>query len=235
MDSAQQNLWKKAAAEAAARIVEDGMVLGLGSGTTAALFVTALGTRVLQEGLHVSGIPTSEQTAHLARSSNIPLVTFAEHAQIDLTVDGADEVELGTLFLVKGHGGALLREKIVATASKRMVVIADQTKLVEHLGRESVPVEVVQFGWQATESRLKQLGAKTSLRLAGENRPLVTDNGNYIIDCAFGLMENPKEVAHHLDHVTGAVEHGLFLGTASEVLVGGPGGIKTLRRDAAAK
>jgi len=184
MGSSQQDLWKKAAAEAAASLVEDGMVLGLGSGTTAALFVTALGARVSGHGLRVSGIPTSEQTAELARSLNIPLVTFAEHIQIDLTVDGADEVEPNTLFLVKGHGGALLREKIVAAASKRMVVIADETKLVEHLGKHPVPVEVVQFGWQSTENRLKRLGAKTSLRMAGGNKPLVTDNGNYIIDCA---------------------------------------------------
>jgi len=235
MDSAQQDLWKKAAAEAAASLVEDGMVLGLGTGTTAAVFVTALGARVSKEGLRVSGISTSEHTAELARSLGIPLVTFAEHIQLDLTVDGADEVELSTLFLVKGHGGALLREKIVAAASKRMVVIADETKLVDHLGKQSVPVEVVQFGWQATENRLKQLGAKTSLRLAAAGKPLITDNGNYIIDCAFGVMDKPKEAAHHLDHVVGAVEHGLFLGFASQVLVGGPGGVKTLQRAAAAQ
>ncbi len=164
-----------------------------------------------------------------------PLSTFAEHIQLDLTVDGADEVELSTLFLVKGHGGALLREKIVAAASKRMVVIADETKLVAKLGKQSVPVEVVQFGWQVTDDRLKKLGAKTSLRLTADSKPFVTDNGNYIIDCAFGLIEKPKELAHHLDHVVGAVEHGLFLGFASEVLVGGPEGVKILQRAAAAK
>jgi ribose 5-phosphate isomerase A len=235
MDPARQQSWKEAAANAAAKLVENGMVLGLGTGTTAALFVTALGRRVSEEGLRVSGVPTSEDTAELARSLHIPVVTFAERIQLDLTVDGADEVELGTLFLIKGHGGALLREKIVAAASKRMVVIADETKLVEHLGKCSVPVEVVQFGWQVTESRLKQLGAKTSLRLASGSKPLITDNGNYIIDCAFGTMEKPKETAHHLDHVVGAVEHGLFLGLASEVLVGGPGGVKILHREAAVK
>jgi ribose 5-phosphate isomerase A len=235
MDSTQQHLWKEAAAQAAANVVENGMVLGLGTGSTAALFVRALARRVSEEGLRVSGIPTSQQTAESARSLGIPLVTFAEHIQIDLTVDGADEVEMNTLFLIKGHGGALLREKIVAAASERMVVIADETKLVEHLGKHSVPVEVVQFGWQATENRLKQLGAKTSLRFAGGREPLITDGGNYIIDCAFGMMEKPKETAHHLDHVVGAVEHGLFLGFASQVLVGGPGGVKTLQRETAAK
>jgi ribose 5-phosphate isomerase A len=211
------------------------MVLGLGTGSTAAEFVTALGTRVAKEGLRVSGVSTSEHTAALARSLGIPLATFAEHIQLDLTVDGADEVELSTLFLVKGHGGALLREKIVAAASKRMVVIADETKLVAKLGKQSVPVEVVQFGWQVTDDRLKKLGAKTSLRLTADSKPFVTDNGNYIIDCAFGLIEKPKELAHHLDHVVGAVEHGLFLGFASEVLVGGPEGVKILQRAAAAK
>jgi ribose 5-phosphate isomerase A len=235
MNTSQQDLWKNAAAEAAAKLVEDGMVLGLGTGSTAAEFVTALGTRVAKEGLRVSGVSTSEHTAALARSLGIPLATFAEHIQLDLTVDGADEVELSTLFLVKGHGGALLREKIVAAASKRMVVIADETKLVAKLGKQSVPVEVVQFGWQVTDDRLKKLGAKTSLRLTADSKPFVTDNGNYIIDCAFGLIEKPKELAHHLDHVVGAVEHGLFLGFASEVLVGGPEGVKILQRAAAAK
>jgi ribose 5-phosphate isomerase A len=235
MNTSQQDLWKKAAAEAAAKLVEDGMVLGLGTGTTAAEFVTALGTRVAKEGLRVSGVSTSEHTAALASSVGIPLATFAEHIQLDLTVDGADEVELSTLFLVKGHGGALLREKIVAAASKRMVVIADETKLVAKLGKQSVPVEVVRFGWQVTDDRLKKLGAKTSLRLTADSKPFVTDNGNYIIDCAFGVIEKPKELAHHLDHVVGAVEHGLFLGFASEVLVGGPEGIKILQRAAAAK
>jgi ribose 5-phosphate isomerase A len=235
MDSAQQGLWKKTAAEAAAKLVEDGMVLGLGTGTTAAVYVTALAERVSRERLRVCGISTSEHTADLARSLGIPLTTFAEHIQIDLTVDGADEVELRTLFLVKGHGGALLREKIVAAASKRMVVIADETKVVERLGKQSVPVEVVQFGWQVTEDRLKRLGAKTSLRRTAEEKIFVTDNGNYIVDCDFGLIEKPKEIAHHLDHVVGAVEHGLFLGFASQVLVGGPAGVKTLQRAAAAQ
>jgi ribose 5-phosphate isomerase A len=233
MDLVEQNQWKKAAAETAAKLVEDGMIVGLGTGSTAAFFVRALAQRISGENLRVLGIPTSEHTAELARSLNVPLTTFAEHTQIDLAVDGADEVELGTLFLIKGQGGALLREKIVAAASKRMIVIADETKLVERLGsKTSVPVEVVQFGWQATENRLRGIGAKTSLRLAAGGKPLVTDSGNYIIDCAFGPMEKPKEIAHHLDHVVGAVEHGLFLGFASQVLVGGRDGVKTLTRAA---
>jgi len=133
LDSSQQNQWKKAAAEAAAKLVEDGMIVGLGTGSTATYFVNALAKRVAHEHLHISGIPTSQKTAALARSLKIPLSTFAAHTQIDLTVDGADEVERGTLYLIKGHGGALLREKIVAAASKRMAIVVDETKLVDRL------------------------------------------------------------------------------------------------------
>jgi ribose 5-phosphate isomerase A len=230
MNRAQQDQWKKAAAEAAAQVVESGMVVGLGTGSTAAFFVKALGRRIAKkERLRLVGIPTSQQTARLARSLKIPLGTFASHAEIDLTVDGADEVELGTLYLIKGHGGALLHEKIVASASKRMIVIADESKLVDRLGSKvSVPVEVVKFGWQVTERKLRQIGGSPSLRLATGKRPFVTDGGNYVLDCAFGAMENPKETAHHLDHVIGAVEHGLFLGFTREVFVGGPDGVRVL-------
>jgi ribose 5-phosphate isomerase A len=223
--------WKKAAAEAAAKLVEDGMVVGLGTGSTAGFFVSALGQRISAEHLRISGIPTSDQTAAQARGLKIPLTNFAEHAQIDLTVDGADEIEKGTLYLIKGHGGALLREKIVAAASKRMIVVADETKLSERLGSlVSVPVEVVQFGWEATQRRLGELGGNPALRLGKDGEPFVTDSGHYIIDCAFGPMENPKEIAHHLDHVVGSVEHGIFLKFASEVFVGGSGGVKILRK-----
>jgi ribose 5-phosphate isomerase A len=229
MDASEQNRWKKAAAEAAGKLVETGMIVGLGTGSTASFVVSELGRRVSQEGLRIIGIPTSERTAEQARSLKIPLATLAEHTEIDLTIDGADEVERGTLYLIKGHGGALLREKIVAAASKRMAVVADETKLVERLGTHfSVPVEVVPFGWQATERKLRQLGANPTLRLSADKRPYVTDGGHYIIDCAYGPMQAPKEVAHHLDHVVGAVEHGLFLGFASQVFVCGHGGVKVL-------
>jgi len=233
MVASDQEHWKRAAAEAAAKLVEDGMVVGLGSGTTAALFVNAVARRISQEGLRVVGIATSDRTAERARGLKIPLTTFAEHRQIDLTIDGADEVELGALGLIKGHGGALLREKIVAASSKRMAVVADETKLVKRLGSlVSVPVEVVQFGWQTTAQKLSQLGANPSLRIGAAGKPFVTDSGNFILYCAFGQMENPKEVAHHLDHVVGAVEHGLFLGLASEALIGGRDGVIVLTRNA---
>ena len=231
MDAAEQHQWKKAAAEAAVKLVEDGMVLGLGTGSTASLFVSALGRRLAEDGLRITGIATSEQTATLARGLQIPLSSFAEHTRIDLTVDGADEVERGTLYLIKGHGGALLREKIVAAASERMVVIADETKVVDELGSlVSVPVEVVRFGWQATGRLLTDIGGNPSLRLGPDKKPYVTDGGNYIMDCAFGVIAKPKEIAHHLDHVVGAVEHGLFLALAKEAIVGGREGVTVLRR-----
>jgi ribose 5-phosphate isomerase A len=231
MTLSQQDQWKKAAAEAAAKLVESGMVVGLGTGSTAAFLVSALGRRVAEENLRIVGIPTSDRTGNLAQAQNIPLTTFAEHTEIDLTIDGADEVLPGPLYLIKGHGGALLREKIVAAASKRMVVVADETKIVERLGSlVSVPVEVVPYGWQATQKKLIELESKPSLRLGTDKKPYVTDGGHYILDCAFGPMEDPKEIAHHLDHVVGLVEHGLFLKYASEAFISGPEGVKILKR-----
>ncbi len=231
IDASLQNEWKRLAAESAVRLVEDGMVIGLGTGSTAAFFLAALAQRLSNERLRIAGIPTSEHAAALARQLEIPLTTFTEHLRIDLTVDGADEVELGTLSLIKGRGGALLREKIVAAASDRMVVVADETKVSEKLGTlSSVPVELVQFGWQVTLKKLGELGGNPELRLGPNGKPLITDGGNYIADCAFGPMASPRETAHHLDHVIGAVEHGLFLGFAREVIVGGRTGTKILKR-----
>jgi ribose 5-phosphate isomerase A len=231
MNADEQNNCKKAAAEAAAALVQDGMILGLGTGSTFAFFIEALGQRLAADRLRISGIPTSRHTEDLARASRIPLTSFAEHASIDLTVDGADEVERGTICLIKGHGGALLREKIVAAASRRMVVIADETKLVDRLGSlVAVPVEVVRFGWQATARSLAKIGGNPSLRLGSDNTPYITDGGNFIMDCAFGPINEPKEVAHQLDHVVGVVEHGLFLRYASEAIIAGRDGVKTYRR-----
>jgi ribose 5-phosphate isomerase A len=225
--------WKKAAGEAAAQLVEDGMVVGLGSGSTASLFVSALARRISDERLRIVGVPTSLQTEHQARSLNIPLATLAEQPEIDLTIDGADEVLPGSLSLIKGHGGALLREKIVASCSKRMAVVADETKIVNRLGSlVSVPVETVPFAWEATQRKLQVLGADSSLRLNPDGKPYVTDGGHYIINCAFGPMEHPKEVADQLDHVVGVVEHGLFLGFATEALLAGRDGLKTLKKAA---
>src|ERR1700678_2272630 len=231
MELSQQNQWKKEAGDAAAMLVEDGMVVGLGTGSTATFAIAAIGRRVAQEGLRVLGIPTSDRTAEQARAANIPLTTFAEHTQIDLTIDGADEVLPGPLYLIKGHGGALLREKIVASASKRMAVVADDTKLVKSLGElVSVPVEVVPFGWEATQKKLEKLNARPALRLGADGKPYITDGGHYILDCSFGAMSDPKETAHHLDHVVGLVEHGLFLKFATEAVIAGADGIKVLKK-----
>jgi ribose 5-phosphate isomerase A len=232
MELSQQDQWKKVAGDAAAMLVENGMVVGLGTGSTASFAIAAIGRRVAQEGLRILGIPTSDRTADQARTEKIPLTTFAEHTQIDLTIDGADELLPGPLYLIKGHGGALLREKIVASASKRMAVVADDTKLVTRLGElVSVPVEVVPFGWQVTARRLAELGGKPTLRLAADQKPYLTDSGHYILNCAFGALDDPKETAHHLDHVIGLIEHGLFLKFATEAFIAGTNGVQVLKRE----
>jgi ribose 5-phosphate isomerase A len=231
MDASQQNQYKKEAAQAAAQLVQNGMIVGLGTGTTAAYLVSELGRRGAEEGLRFTGVPTSERTAEQARSFGIPLATLADIKEIDLTIDGADEVQLGTLALIKGHGGALLREKIVASASKRMAVIVDETKLVKRLGGTlAVPVEVVPFGWEATARKLRAMGAGPELRPGVDDKPYVTDGGHYILDCAFGPIADPQKVARELDETVGVVEHGLFLGLAKQVFVGGPGGVKILKQ-----
>jgi ribose 5-phosphate isomerase A len=225
----EQDRLKRLAAAAAIAEVKDGMVLGLGSGSTAAFAVEALAARVAQ-GLDVVAIPTSEQTGTQARRLGIRLSSFAEHRRIDMTIDGADEVEIGTLNLIKGRGGALLREKIVASASDRMVVVVDEGKLVDRLGQQMpVPVEIVAFGWQVTLDRLADLGAKPTLRIAGDE-PYRTDSGNHIADCAFGEIDDPANLEPRLAAITGVVESGLFLGLASRVIVGTGTGVKLLDR-----
>jgi ribose 5-phosphate isomerase A len=226
--SQDENQLKTAAAESAAAQVTDGMIIGLGSGSTAALAVSALGRRV-REGLRIVGIPTSESTAAQARALGIPLTSLADESQIDMTIDGADEVEEGTLNLIKGLGGALLREKIVASASKRLVIVIHDSKLVSRLAvGEPVPVEVVPFGWLATAHRLEDLGAKPALRRDAKGEPFVSDGGHYILDCAFEPIVSAESLARRLDHVVGLVEHGLFVGLTAEVRVAGAGGVRVL-------
>jgi ribose 5-phosphate isomerase A len=216
---------KQAAAESAAALVEPGMLVGLGSGSTAAFAVAALARRV-RDGLRIAAIPTSERTAAQARASGIPLTTFADHPHLDLTIDGADEIETATLNLIKGHGGALLREKIVAAASRRLIIVADETKLVHRLGlRTTIPIEVVPFGWQLTARRLQDLGATLTLRRTDADRPFTSDSGHYILDCALPNPQ-PASIAQDLDRTVGVVEHGLFLGMASEAHVATPAGVR---------
>ena len=226
MDPLQQ--FKQAAAEAAVGVVESGMIVGLGTGSTATLAVEALGKRV-RDGLQMVGIATSEHTAQQARELGIRISSLAEHAEIDLTIDGADEIQRGTLDLIKGRGGALLREKVVASSSRRLIIIADDSKLVDRLGAHfAVPVEVVQFEWQATERKLKKLGARTTLRTAPNGAPFVTDGGNFIVDCSFGAIEAPASLDQQLNGVVGVVEHGLFLNMTSQAIVAGSEGVKVL-------
>jgi ribose 5-phosphate isomerase A len=220
---------KRAAAARAVELVETGMVLGLGTGSTAGFVIAPLAARIAQ-GLAIVAIPTSEHTAAEARRLGIPLTSFAEHPRIDLAIDGADEVHRATLDLVKGLGGALLREKIVAAVSDRFVVIVDHEKLVDRLGEHApLPVEIVQFGWQATAAALERLGAKPQLRGAA-GQPFVTDGGNFILDCHFGAIEDPQATEQLINSVVGVVENGLFVGRSSMVIVASENGVDMLSR-----
>nr|WP_321984746.1 ribose-5-phosphate isomerase RpiA [uncultured Lichenicoccus sp.] len=216
---------KREAGEQAALLVDEGMVVGLGTGSTAAFVIAALGRRI-HEGLNFTAISTSEKSADLARKLGITLSDFGHHNSIDLTIDGADEIERKSLNLIKGLGGALLREKIVAAASRRLVIIADERKLVRHLGEHTaVPVEVTPFGWEATARRLGSLGARVSPRHDRDGRLFVTDGGNLILDCNFGVIENPATLEHRIGEIVGVIESGLFIGRAALVLVAGAGGV----------
>jgi ribose 5-phosphate isomerase A len=224
----EQDALKRAAAEEAVKLVENGMVVGLGTGSTAAFAIEALARRHRQ-GLHFLGVPTSERTAARAAAAGIPLTSLAEHRQIDLTIDGADEVERGTLNLVKGLGGALLREKIVAAASRHLAIIVDRSKLVDRLGTHApVPVEVVAFGLEATRATLEVLGATARLRLSPAAEPFVTDSGNRIIDCNFAPIADPARLEERIRRVVGVVESGLFIGRADPVFVADAAGVHRL-------
>ncbi len=221
---------KRAAAEAAVALVQDGMVVGLGTGSTAWFAIDALARRVSQ-GLRILGIPTSERSARQARESGIPLTSFAEHRRIALTIDGADEIATGSLDLIKGLGGALLREKIVASASDRLVIVADAAKLLAQLGTIApVPVEVVQFGWETTAERLAMLRGNPVLRRGDDGQPFRTDGGNLILECGFGPIADPAALEQALSGVVGVVETGLFIGMADMALVADDTGVRKLVR-----
>jgi ribose 5-phosphate isomerase A len=223
--------WKSLAAQHALELVRPGMKLGLGTGSTAAKFVEALSKQVAA-GLEVVCVPTSDAIAELAAAVNLPLATLDEHFELDLTIDGADEVD-GALRLIKGGGGALLREKIVAMASDRMVVIADAGKRVERLGRFPLPVEIVQFGARATLRMIEEAAADVgcvgaiTLRAHG-GAPFLSDGGNFIADCAFGAIPDPEGLSDVLEMIPGVVEHGLFIGIADMAILAGPDGVQTI-------
>lgn len=234
-DSAKTvDAYKAAAARAAVELVKPGMRLGLGTGSTAYHFVEAVG-KLVKGGLDVTCVATSEATEAHAAKLKIPLSTLDETPQLDLTVDGADEFD-DQLRLIKGGGGALLREKIVATASDRMVVIADDSKMSETLGSHPLPIEVVRFGLRATTRLIEALAAEAGcdgdilLRPGKGDMPFVTDQGNLIVDCAFHKIAEPEVLAFALKRVPGVVEHGLFLGLADMVIVAGAGGVKAIQR-----
>jgi ribose 5-phosphate isomerase A len=219
---------KEAAARASLQYVKDGQVVGLGTGSTAAYFIQLLGEKV-QKGLRIRGIPTSDRSRELALSLGIPLITLDECQEIDVTVDGADEVD-PQLRLIKGGGGALLREKIVASVTKQMVVVADASKQVERLGKFPLPVEVIRFAQAVIAKRIGALGAEVQLRLTSEGTPFVTDENNHILDCRFGEIRDADALARTLSDMPGIVEHGLFIGMASVVLFARGNEIVELKR-----
>jgi ribose 5-phosphate isomerase A len=224
----ERDAFKRAAAEAAVQLVQPDMVIGLGTGSTAAFAIAALALRH-QQGLRFVAVPTSQDTAAQAAATGIPLTSFSEHRQLDLTIDGADEVERGTLNLIKGRGGALLHEKIVAAASHRLAIIVDGTKLVDRLGTcAAVPVEVVGFGLEPTQSALEALGASARLRLSPTGEPFVTESGNRILDCNFGLITDPAQLDERIRRVVGVVESGLFISRADPVFVADASGVHRL-------
>ncbi|SNB75010.1 ribose-5-phosphate isomerase [Arboricoccus pini] len=224
-----QDTAKHAVAEKAAAMVEDKMVLGLGSGSTMRLTLLSIGRRIQAEGLSLKGVPTSEATAVLAREQGIELVELDARPELDLAFDGADEVVPGSFALTKGLGGALLREKLVAIAASWLVILVDDGKLVDQLGsRSPIPVEVVPFAHKTTARRLAKLGGEPVLRLASDGTPFRSDGGNLIYDLKMPPIGAPEGLAAAIKGITGVVEHGIFLGMAKDVIVGNADG--TTRR-----
>ena len=220
---------KRMAARRALDFVEDGMSLGLGSGSTSAMFIEELGARVKQGGLKVRGIATSAASQKLGESLSIPMTNFEETPVLDLAIDGADEVGPG-LALIKGGGGALLREKIVESAAKRFIVIADETKLVKQLGKFPLPIEVVKMALPLVTHRLEALGLNPKLRHHNDGSVYLTDENNYIVDCAAGEIADPQKTAAEIRSMVGVVEHGLFLNMASLALIAGGEGVTEVGR-----
>ena len=216
---------KKQVAMAAVRLVKDGFVVGLGSGSTAAYMIKEIGRMVREEGLQVLAVPSSSQAMLLAASSGVPVTTLDEHPVLDLVIDGADEVDKN-FDMIKGGGGALLREKVVASSAKQVVIVADETKLVEKLGAFKVPVEVLPFGLAKATAGIKELGGVPFVR-EGQRKmgPVVTDNGNYIVDADFGLIDDAEELDKQLKMIPGVLETGLFIGLADVVYLGKKGGV----------
>jgi ribose 5-phosphate isomerase A len=220
---------KEQAAAEAVKYVEDDMVVGLGSGSTASIAIRLIGDKIRAEGLEVVGVPTSKSSDLLGRAVGIRIVDLDDHPTVDLTIDGADEID-PRLDLVKGLGGALVREKIVAAASVVEIIVADDSKLVAYLGQKApLPVEVVRFSFKTTMRRLASLGCKPVLRMSAD-APFVTDNGNYIVDCGFERIDNPASVETSINNIPGVVDNGLFVGRASKAMIGTKDGVRIMER-----
>ena len=219
---------KKLAAEKAVEYIEEDMIIGLGTGSTVEYALKKIGERI-RDGINIKGIPTSIHTKKIAKNNKIPLTTLEEVDEIDLTIDGADEVD-SDLNLIKGGGGALTREKIVAYHTKRVIIIIDETKVVKKLGIDfPLPVEVVKYGWKSTQNKLKEFGCNVELRKIMDD-PYITDNSNYIIDCEFERINDPEQLEVDINNIPGVVTVGLFVGMAEKIIVGSKLGIKTLTR-----
>ncbi len=220
---------KRIAAEKAIEYIKDGMVVGLGTGSTVKYALKNLEERV-QQGLNIKGIPTSIETKKITKRYNIPIVTLSEYPEIDITIDGADEVD-SNLNLIKGGGGALTREKIIAYHSKKVIIVVDDSKVVKSLGIDfPLPVEVVKFEWEATKKVLETFGCSVELRKIIDD-PFITDNGNYILDCEFERITDPEQLEQDINMIPGVVENGLFIGLAHQVIIGSKKGIMTLEKE----
>lgn len=218
---------KQIAAQEAVSRIKDGMVIGIGSGSTVNEMLRFLAKRIEAEGIRVSGIPSSLKTERLARELEIPLTTFAVHQKVDIAIDGTDEVD-SNLHLIKGGGGSLVREKMVDMVADKFIVIADQSKMVKQLGNVAVPVEIVPYGWQATEKRLEQIGCQTNLRYRN-GEIFVSDNQNYIIDCKFTGIKEPVRLHESIKRLVGVVETGIFTDMVHETIIVDQGNISVLK------
>ncbi|MHA6250778.1 ribose-5-phosphate isomerase RpiA [Oceanobacillus sp. CAU 1775] len=223
----QMDMQKKLAAEKSVDFIKDDMIIGLGSGSTVNWMIHKLGEKV-KAGLRVEGIPSSKKTERLANEVGIPLTDFSRVERIDIAIDGADEVD-SDLNLLKGGGGSLVREKIVDGYAKELIIIVDESKLVEQLGTFMLPVEVLPFGWEVTARRIAAIGGTPTIRTRGGER-FLSDNGNYILDCDFGLIKNPEELHTRLKQLTGVVETGIFPNMTSKLIVAQANGVKVIEK-----
>ena len=221
---------KKLAGEKAVDHIQDGMIVGLGTGSTIEYSLKKLG-KLVRNGLKIKGIPTSIHTKRIAIQEQIPLTSLDLYPVIDITIDGADEVD-SDLNLIKGGGGALAREKIIAFNSTKVIIVIDDSKVVKALGIDfPLPVEVMKFGWTSTQKTLEELGCNVELRKVMGNEPYITDNSNYILDCEFERIEEPEQLEIKINNIPGVAENGLFIGLVDEVIVGGKQGILTLGKE----